>query len=146
MKRAFFIAIVLALPLGACGNFFFSDPDDVFLRIDRSEYEPGDTVRLRLVNESGEPIGYNLCMHDIQRDDGGTWTDTDYSHGPVCPLDLRTLSDGEAALYVTILNPAITPGVYRFQTTFRINDDEHEVESRSFEVPAAASARPLTAR
>ena len=143
MKRAFFLAILLALPLGACGNFFFSDPDDVFLRIDRSEYEPGDTVRLRLVNESGEPIGFNLCMHDIQRDDDGTWTDTDYSHGPVCPSVLRTLDDGESATYVTTLNPAITPGVYRFRTTFRMDDDEHAVESRSFEVRQPAQAATL---
>src|SRR5688500_1959812 len=128
MKRALFLSVVLALPLGACGNFFFSDPDDVFLRINRSEYEPGDTVMLALVNESGEPIGYNLCRHDIQRDDDGTWTDTDYNHGSACPLDLRTLSDGEAARYVTLLDPAITPGVYRFQTTFRMDEDEHSVE------------------
>ena len=143
MKRALFVPMLLVLLLGACGNFFFSDPDDVFLRTDRSEYAPGDTVVLRLVNESGEPIGFNLCMHDMQRDDDGTWTDTNYNHGILCPLDLRTLDDGESARYSTLLPTELAPGVYRFRTTFRMDDDEHTVESRSFDVgPGQAAPSP----
>ncbi len=141
MKRVLFVPVVLALLLGACDNFFFSDPDDVFLRIDQTEYAAGDTVELRLVNESGEPIGYDLCL-DIQRDDDGTWTDTDYYDGELCPARLETLSDGQSAVFERLLPADIAPDSYRFRTTFRFDDDEHTVASRRFEVGTQEQGSP----
>lgn len=84
MRRASFVVALILPALVACEDVFFAGPDDIFLRTDRTEYAAGDTALLRLVNRSGETIGYNLCLHLVQRETDDGRVDTLYGHEHGC--------------------------------------------------------------
>lgn len=136
MRRAWF-AVVLILPtLAACDEVFFAGADDIFLRTDRSEYAAGDTAVLRLVNESGAPVGYNLCAHLVQRQTAeGGWVDTLYGHESLCPLPRYELRHGDSDTYPAPLDEETPAGTYRFRTRVDTRSEgEFSVHSRSFVV------------
>jgi hypothetical protein len=135
MRRAWFVLALILPTLGACGDVFFAGPDDIFLRVDRTQYAAGDTAILRLVNESGETIGYNLCVHLVQRQTADGWVDTLYGHESLCPLPRYELRHDDSDTYPAPLDAATPPGTYRFRTRVDSGDEgEFSVYSRSFEV------------
>ena len=136
MKHA---AIVLALLvpalLGACDDYpLFPDEDDVTLRTDQDQYAPGDTATLRIENDSGETIGYNLCSHLVQRlgDDG--WEDTLYGHDGPCLAIWLELRHNDFDTHPAPLDANTPPGTYRFRTRIDMSDGEWRIYSPSFEV------------
>ena len=136
MKRASLLFALLLPLIAACDDVLFTDPDDVFLRLDQSVYAAGDTVILRLVNESGETIDYNLCDNLVQRLVGDDWVDTLYGRqGRLCPLVLYRLRHGASDTYPTILDAETPAGTYRYRTWVDTRAERNlVVYSRSFEV------------
>lgn len=135
MRRAWFVLPLILPALAGCDEVFFPDADDVFLRTDRSVYAAGDTAILRLVNESGETVGYNLCVHLVQRDTEDGWVDTLYGHQALCPLPRYELRHDDSDTYPAPLDVETPPGTYRFRTRVDLRSEgEFPVYSRSFEV------------
>jgi hypothetical protein len=136
MKRASLVlALIVPAALTGCDSPLFPDADDVFLRTDQSQYAAGDTATLRLDNDSGESIGYNLCAHLVQRRVDGGWSDTLYGHDGPCVAIWYRLRHDESDTYPAALDPDMPPGTYRFRTRVDTGSDgEFSVYSRSFEV------------
>lgn len=137
MRRAStIVALIVSASLAGCEYPLFPDRDDVFLRTDESQYAAGDTATLRLTNDSGETIGYNLCMHLIQRhDDDGRWTDTLYGHDLPCIGIWLELRHGDVDTHPAPLDPGMPPGTYRFRTRVDADSEgEFRIYSRPFDV------------
>ena len=130
------IAIAFAAStLAACDYPLFPDEDDVDLRTDRSVYDAGDTATLRLYNESGETVGYNLCVHLVQQRVDERWTDTLYGDGGPCTGMWYHLRHGDMDTYPAALDADMPAGTYRFRTRVDMDSEgEFTVYSRSFEV------------
>lgn len=74
----------------------------------------GDSVELVLENRSSEPVGYNLCVSDLERSRDGDWVPVPEDR--VCTLELRTLPPGEEDRFGLTLLQGLDPGEYRFST------------------------------
>ena len=135
MRRASFVLALILPALVGCDEVFFAGPDDIFLRTDRTQYAAGDTAILRLVNESGETIGYNLCGHLVQQlsDDG--WVDTLYGHDGPCTAIWYRLRHDDSDTHPAPLDASTSPGTYRFRTRVDAGSEgEFPVYSPSFEI------------
>ena len=128
-------ALLLSAALSACDSPLFVDADDVRLDTDRSLYAPGDTAIMRIENESGEWIGYNLCAHLVQRWDGERWRDTLYGDDGPCFAMWFELEHGDRDTYPAALDPAIPVGTYRFRTRIDTpSEGEFSIHSETFDV------------
>ena len=133
MKRIMpVLALIVPALLGACDYPLFGDAHDVLLRTDREQYAAGDTATLRLINDSGETIGYNLCAHLVQRREADRWTDTLYGHDGPCVAIWYRLRHDDYDTYPAALDADIPPGEYRFRTRVEMTDGEYRVYSRGF--------------
>lgn len=129
------IALAACAFVAACDSPLFYDADDITLRTDESLYAAGDTATLRIRNESGEPLGYNLCLHLVQRRIDGHWTDTLYGHEQPCPAIWYELEHGDSDTYPAALDVGTPPGTYRFRTRIDTNPDgEYSLYSAPFTV------------
>lgn len=72
-------------------------------------------LRLTLDNGSTEPIGYNLCTSQLQRQNGNDWTNVPTDE--VCTMELRTLNPGADATFEKRLPAGLPAGVYRYVTS-----------------------------
>ena len=134
MKRASFV-LALILPALACDDVSFGGPDDIVLRTDRAQYAAGDTAILRLVNRSGESIGYNLCLHLVQHETDDGWVDTLYANGDGCTLQMYLLRHGDSDTYPAALDREAPAGSYRFRARVYLGgNDEFSVYSSRFEI------------
>jgi hypothetical protein len=70
------------------------------------------TVRLLLDNGSSEPVGYNLCTAELQKQTGDVWARVET--GEVCTMLLMTLTPGHDATFEKRLPAGLSPGSYRY--------------------------------
>ena len=143
---------LLALATGACqdsmsgpgsgepfdlnpGVYVLADPGSgASLRAEADAFIPGGAVRLILENVSGEPLGYNLCAHALERSEGGEWNALTIPR--VCTMELRLLDPGAEADYDATLPESLTPGEYRFRIAVSFMDTERhrDLASVAFQV------------
>lgn len=126
MLRRLALMTLLLAPLG-CATA--TDPDDeaaagVRLEVERSHYRAGDTLVVRLVNRSGQPVGYNLCASSREQ-----WTGAEWRLFPslrICTLELRGLEPGATAEHREVVS-AGAPGRNRVVTTVELMSDQRAV-------------------
>ncbi len=107
---------------------------EVTLRAEAESWTAGAPVALILENNGAETVGFNLCVHAVERRSGDQWEMLDDERA--CTLQLFLLSSGESHRYDTHLHSALSAGEYRFRTIlFRLEqDDVRDVVSASFQV------------
>ena len=104
-------------------------PDDITLMAARTE----QTVKLTLSNESGGPIGYNLCTSALQRRTADRWTAVET--GDICTMEIRTLQNGESVTFDKALPDDTVSGEYRYATNVDSSGSPIVVASDPFQVP-----------
>jgi hypothetical protein len=104
-------------------------PDKVTLMTART----GQTVKLTLSNESGGPIGYNLCTSALQRHTAGKWAAVET--GDICTMEIRTLQNGSTATFDKTLPDDTVSGEYRYAANVDSNGTPIAVASDPFQVP-----------
>jgi hypothetical protein len=105
------------------GVYVLADPGSgASLRPEADAFIPGGGVRLVLENASSEVLGYNLCTHALERNDGGEWSALAIPR--VCTMELRLLDPGAEADYDATLPEDLTPGEYRFRIAVNFMDSE----------------------
>lgn len=92
-----------AYPGPAQGQLFFA-----------AERVSPSTIRLSLDNGTTQPVGYNLCLSELQRSDASGWTRVET--GDVCTMQLMTLNPGHDATFERNLPMNLPAGDYRFVT------------------------------
>jgi hypothetical protein len=90
-------------------------------------------VHLTLHNESGGPIGYNLCTSALQRKLSDGWDPVET--GEICTMEIRTLPNGESATFDKTLPDDTPVGQYRYTTSIETNGNSVVVESAPFTLP-----------
>ena len=105
----------------------------VNLTLDRAVYAPGDTLHLRLQNESENPLGYNLCMHAAERWTGQQWDMTERSRLD-CPAILYHLPRDSAVVLLERVTPEWPPGTYRIWTQVESGAERYTLSTPTFEV------------
>ncbi|HEX6308493.1 MAG TPA: immunoglobulin-like domain-containing protein [Longimicrobiales bacterium] len=110
-------AFVLGLVLCACGSSMQGGTGGD-IRLAAAPAAAGDSIELRLTNNSADDIGYNLCTTAIERQVGTAWQPVQTDRA--CTMELRTLEAGGETTYRTTLPPLATAGEYRFTTTVEI--------------------------
>ena len=94
------------------------DAAGVVFRAERGDYRRGETAKIVLRNETGETIGYNLCVSARELRSGAGWTR--YEPLRICTAAFFNLAPGAE----TVLNEPITdewqPGEYRMVTTVNL--------------------------
>lgn len=104
-------------------------PEDITLMAVRTDR----TVKLTLSNESGNPIGYNLCTSALQRRTAEKWTGVET--GEVCTMEIRTLPTGSTATFTKTLPDDTMSGQYRYATNVDSGGNPVVVASEAFLVP-----------
>jgi hypothetical protein len=81
------------------------------------DFRPGDIIVATLENRSSRPVGYNLCLADLELRVGTDWQRVRrHPEGHACTLILLALEPGEStSLQQPVLDEHLS-GVYRFQT------------------------------
>jgi hypothetical protein len=83
------------------------------LRAEAEAFVSGGGVRLVLENGSGEPLGYNLCVHALEGRVGSGWSPLPDTR--ICTMELRLLQAGGSASFDAILPGDLSAGEYRFR-------------------------------
>lgn len=94
-------------------------------------------MTVRLANESGDGVGYNLCFSTLQRSEEGRWPPVDRSDtgDPVfCPAILLGLGSGESAESTVTIPAEAEAGTYRVETSVEINGNRHRIVTNTFRV------------
>ena len=96
--------------------------------------ETGAEVRLKLTNQSGQPVGYNLCSSRLMRRSGDSWTNV--PTGVMCTMEIRTLATGASDTFTHTMPSAATAGEYRYETRVEMpmGGSGTQVASNSFEM------------
>ncbi len=104
------------------GHALLAEGADVTLEVEADGFEPGAEVTLLLVNQSGEPVGFNLCFHELERftDDG--WKGSEEQEDRICTAVLHIIDPGEDARYEASLPATLSPGEYRFRVALHLMD------------------------
>lgn len=89
------------------------DRNGVSLKTDRSAYAAGESITLRLINDGGLVVGYNLCSAQLQVQGERGWEPAPDS-GRFCTMELRMLQSGESAEFAFSDLGSLEPGSYRF--------------------------------
>jgi hypothetical protein len=107
-------AVLVALALGGCRSSTSAD-EAVEITTDRREYRAGDVVSVTVTNVSAEPIGYNLCVHRVERRTGTGWSVASEfpPPGSACIDALFSLAPGASVVVQPRLPQDLTAGVYR---------------------------------
>lgn len=141
MKRQ--IIVLLTVVFGACQT---SAPppaergvegtrvaaEEGMLRTERESYAAGEPVRLVLDNQSGDPLGGNLCMSALERREDQQWVDVPGPSDEVCTGELRVVAPGGQLSHEFRFRQDLPPGEYRFRTrveNIATNVDTHEVSN-----------------
>lgn len=124
MLRRLALLILLLAPLGCAAATGPDDEAGVRLVVDRAVYRTGDTLVARLVNDTGQRVGYNLCGSAREQWTGGEWRL--FASLRVCTLELRILEPGGAAEHREAVE-AGAPGRNRFVTTVELMSDGRSV-------------------
>lgn len=108
-------AVVLAaLALAGCRNPAAADRR-VEVTTDQREYRAGNSVTVTVTNVSGEPVGYNLCVHRIERRTADGWRVASAfpPPGSACIAILLTLEPGASTAVQVRLPQDLSAGIYR---------------------------------
>ena len=90
--------------------------EHVILSTDLTAYAHGESVLLRLQNETSGDIYYNLCVSPLERKDlNGNWVPAPSER--YCILPLWGLPPGGEASDTHVLPADLLAGRYRFRTT-----------------------------
>jgi hypothetical protein len=104
------------------GQNAVADPGSgLILQVDGDAFEPGAPVSIALINNSDSQIGYNLCLHDLERNVGGEWEPLHIER--ICTLELRLLAPSDSAAGPAELPEDLEPGEYRFRVAVDLMDD-----------------------
>ena len=134
MKYGFFFPLALALLLTGCDLLGpLTSARRVSLTVDQDVYAPGDTLTLRLKNNSRHFIAYNLCSALLEgRHRGEGWQPVAGENDHVCKRNLAILKPGKTATAYRPLGRNLSAGTYRFRDTFfEKGDDPVEVITRN---------------
>lgn len=126
------IVVLFVMPVASGCSTFGSDgnAEELQLTRDRATYQAGESVTLRLVNETRAPVGYNLCGSQLQVRDEGEWIPLEVARG--CITVLQTLEPGERTTYAYPLPERLNaPRRYRLRTTVQVRDADGEGRSRT---------------
>lgn len=110
------IAVTSAAVLAACAsnNETLPQVDRVTLSVDQSAYTAGGTVTVTITNNTSAQVGYNLCVREIQKQSGSTWTTVDTQPQPnTCDDKLSTLGPNLQTTTTVTLPTSLTGGTYR---------------------------------
>ena len=127
-------AVLLVLLIG-CGSLDSSSDPELVLRADETEYQPGDTVALTLLNRSTRSflIHPSLCPVILQRFENFAWNRVMNGEHLACTLEaLHLPPDGVARTRVP-LRSTLQPGEYRFRYDVEIRDRNWSERYRRFE-------------
>lgn len=125
--------VALCLVLSACRLVDPHDPNDITLRVTNSAYVAGQLATLRIENDSGRTIGYNLCFATLERSEGGEWMPVEDDNQ--CTDETYVLVHGEQATYDYPLDSSMPAGTYRFVYTFAPSgNDELTLATNRFDV------------
>ncbi|GIW52013.1 MAG: hypothetical protein KatS3mg081_1368 [Gemmatimonadales bacterium] len=133
--------VIGGLLVGACSNPFGLKAPDVDFTTDAAAYLVGDTIRLRLVNRTASPLGFNLCFATLERRADALWERVPRQplDPPVlCPGVLLVLNPGQAATESQPIFDFMEPGVYRFRdkVEWPLNDGRVPIQTAPFEIRA----------
>lgn len=106
--------VLVALALGGCRSSTSADPR-VDVTTDQREYRTGNVVTVTVTNVSAEPIGYNLCVHRIERRTADGWRVASAfpPPGSACIAILLTLEPGASTAIQVQLPQDLPAGIYR---------------------------------
>jgi hypothetical protein len=93
----------------------------------------GEQVTLTLRNESGAPVGYNLCSSTLERRSGATWENVPTDE--MCTRELRQLENGGMATFEKTLPGGLASGEYRYSTALYRDSENAQAASNPFNVP-----------
>ena len=105
-----------AAALAGCSSASETLPklDQVNLSVDRSSYTTGMAVTVTIVNNTAHDVGYNLCVREIQKQSGGTYTTVVTQPEPnTCDDQLSTLGPNLVTTTTVDLPTSLTGGSYR---------------------------------
>lgn len=108
--------------------------DSVKLAAGEAQYAPGDQVELTLRNESGETVGYNLCLANLQRQIVNAWVGVASESNEACTLVLQSVAPGEEVKASKQLPSPLSAGAYRYRTDVEIDGEQYEVVTPPFQV------------
>ena len=109
----------------------------VTFRTDATAYRPGDTVTVRLENESGGEVGYNLCFSTLQHSDDGRWLDVDRGgtgDAVFCTSILLGLEPGDSVESQLTVPAGAEAGEYRVQTSVEVDGESRRATTNAFSV------------
>jgi hypothetical protein len=105
----------------------------VTLRAEADRFEPGAPVTLVLENGSGNDVGYNLCVHELEERTADGWVLKPLGHA--CILPLFILGPSASTTYEASLPEDLGPGEYRFRIGLYLDDGEgRDQVSNTFEI------------
>jgi hypothetical protein len=90
--------------------------DGLVLQTDRSSYAAGEPVQLTLRNETGGPLGVNLCLSTLEQRRGGEWGEAPRQFDEVCTALLQLLEPGQSASHTFTVAAGFPTGEYRLRT------------------------------
>jgi hypothetical protein len=88
-------------------------PSGISLGVAPNPASPGDNTALKLRNQTGARVGYNLCFSKLERRGRTGWISIPLNH--VCPAILMTLEPGREATSRMKLPLNLADGYYRFR-------------------------------
>ena len=134
-RQTVIIGIVLAVfSLSGCNLLDAGEGDGLAFTTEAESYEPGDRVTLNLENDSGQRVGYNLCLSSLQRRTANAWTRPEAADGDInndgtreaCTMQMNTMDSGEEVSYDKGLPIDLAEGAYRFQNSVTLLEEEPE--------------------
>lgn len=135
------ICALFALLLASCDGLLGTGvngeprPDRISLTTSAEVVARGDPIVLTLRNDSGAPVGYNLCVVDFQPRVSGQWSDQTVQYLRVCTGELAILPSGKEVGSGEEV-PAMSPGTYRVRTTVELGGERLTVATAPFTVVA----------
>ena len=89
----------------------------VTIELDRTTYNPGSPVRLRITNHTNETLGFNPCTRSLERRQGDRWS-LIVEAGRVCTMRLYLLNPHATRTEPTELPSTLDRGTYRLVLSF----------------------------
>ena len=89
----------------------------IALRLDRSEYRPGEQPRLTVINAGAGSYAWNPCTRTLERRAGSVWEAAD-PEMRMCTMEAWILRGADSTSAALDLPQGLAPGVYRVRLAF----------------------------
>lgn len=119
------LVILLPLALQACSSDSWpAGPQGglVDVRIEHGVYHPGDVVRVRVRNVSGEDYPYSFCGTVLERDSADGWSVV-FDPDGICQLDALNLEPGASVTSTFVLPEGLSEARYRLRLPILFTPD-----------------------